>query len=186
MDSSTFLVKPAGSRQDADRDEVGIAIVNYLRGQAEPPDEANLQDAVEGRKQIKVAALRHLVDRGEILRSGAGKKGDPYLYAIMSVGQSETAADIVVPQNSGSLVPTIYRELENQNLEKGIKARQMEIYSGSANLQDLASAGTRNGARGNQNPASAGLREKTPLERLSEAALEARKYDHEDLPDGSP
>ena len=57
-------------------------IPDYLKGQPEPLDESTLHEAVKGRKATKERALRRLVAEGQVTRTGAGRRGDPYRDAI--------------------------------------------------------------------------------------------------------
>src|SRR4029077_5619026 len=48
-------------------------------------------DRVEKKHDLTARALRVLVDRGEVNRSGSGKKGDPYYYEkILSSSPQDT------------------------------------------------------------------------------------------------
>jgi hypothetical protein len=46
--------------------------------------EAEIVEAVGGRKSTVGAALRSLVDSGDIARSGSGRRGSPYTYSMAS------------------------------------------------------------------------------------------------------
>ncbi|MGH2626247.1 MAG: hypothetical protein ACRDHY_06300, partial [Anaerolineales bacterium] len=83
----------------------GQAILDYLKGQEAPVEEASIHDAVEGRKWVKQRALRRLVEAGHVLRSGQGRRGAPYLYASSVV--------------SGFLTPSIYGESAESETESG-------------------------------------------------------------------
>jgi hypothetical protein len=76
----TITVGPA--RAEADMVEAGAAILDFLRTADEPATEATIHEAVEGRKAVKERALRRLVSDRKVLRSGAGRRSDPYRYAI--------------------------------------------------------------------------------------------------------
>ncbi len=81
MDQDTRAVGPGVSRQEAETGEAERGILKHLAKQSQPVDEPDIMEAVEGKTQVKRAALRALVDRGSVARTGAGKKGDPYRYA---------------------------------------------------------------------------------------------------------
>ena len=82
LDPETLCVTPAGRKAEADKTHSGNAIFKFLEQQAQPIEEAEIHKQVEGRKNVKVAALRDLVKAEKVARSGSGKKGDPYLYSI--------------------------------------------------------------------------------------------------------
>lgn len=114
LNPETRTLSAGPSRRETDEAEAGTAILDYLAGQSEPVDEAAVHDAVEGRKSVKVKALRQLVAEGRVTRTGAGKRGDSYRYAV-----------------SGSLVPTYIREPENQKRETALSAENHDAYSGT-------------------------------------------------------
>lgn len=91
-----MTIDAGASRKEADEIAAADSILEYLQG--EPADERAISEAVAGRKEIKVRALRRLVSEQKVNRTGEGKKGVPFLYSI-----------------SGFLVPTYIREPENQN-----------------------------------------------------------------------
>jgi len=105
LDPNTKTVTAGLPRTEVDQAQTATAILNFLQEQPAPVEEPAIHDAVEGRKTVKVPALRLLVTEGKVSRTGGGKRGDPYLYAI--------------PSESGSLVPNISREQENQKANSG-------------------------------------------------------------------
>lgn len=115
-------VMAAGSRKNHEEHESADAIISFL---AENPgaDQQQIRDGVEGHRiTVIVAALRRLVDGQALDRKGAGKRGDPYLYSL-----SEKAS---------LLVPTIYREPENQKRKNGENPYFSSPDSGSRNFAD--------------------------------------------------
>src|SRR5579872_1669062 len=86
MDAVTGLVQAAGTRQEADLDQAEQLILAHLEDRGELIDANSIRDAVEGRKAVIIGALRRLLDRGQITRTGGGKKGDPYLYGLPTSG----------------------------------------------------------------------------------------------------
>ena len=82
LDKTTGAITLGPTRAEADEQAAGDAILAYLRTQTEPVDEPTIRDHVEGSNLPKVRALRRLVEARRVTRRGAGKKGDPYLYAI--------------------------------------------------------------------------------------------------------
>ena len=69
---------------------------------------------VRGQTRLKRKALRAAVAAGDIVRSGTGRKGDPYRYAVP------------VP-----LVPEYSEERENENPEMTEEPREIGTYSRS-------------------------------------------------------
>jgi hypothetical protein len=68
------------------RREIEVAKVEEaLLGEVETRGEVTRQqllEAVEGRAEAKLAALRKLVSEGSLLQQGSGRKGDPYRYRL--------------------------------------------------------------------------------------------------------
>jgi 5S rRNA maturation endonuclease (ribonuclease M5) len=85
-------------RAEADEAQAARLIMEFIAGQPQPLEEIAIHDNVEGRKGVKVKALRALVDKGQVSRTGGGRRGNPFLYAV-----------------SSSLVPSISGEPENQH-----------------------------------------------------------------------
>jgi hypothetical protein len=71
----------AGTRSDADREEVEGEIVEYLKAAGER-SEPEIVEHVEGATAIKRKALRSLVEKGLVQRAGTGRKGEPYKYSF--------------------------------------------------------------------------------------------------------
>lgn len=69
--------------------------IQALAGQTRPCTEKSLMRLVRGRKQIKIAVLRILVKGGNVLRTGSGKKGDPYLYRLPELSQPQQNISVV-------------------------------------------------------------------------------------------
>src|SRR5262249_45225972 len=67
-------------------------------------DRAELLDQSEARRQLKLEALRGLVSSGTIIRSGSGKKAEPYRYSRSDRGDfgSPGSANIAEPEFSFS------------------------------------------------------------------------------------
>ncbi len=110
MDEETRSINAGLSKREADEEEAGGAIMEFLKGQTDLLEEKTIMEGVEGRKGLKVKALRRLVEKGEAVRSGKGGKGDPFKYSC-------------------SLVPSILREQENKIPESDISPQKIENYS---------------------------------------------------------
>src|SRR5262249_20326462 len=72
LDPTTRWVSAGPSRREADEAKAATAIQEYLAGQKEPVDESAIHEAVEGRKAVKVRALRSLVADAKVTRTGEG------------------------------------------------------------------------------------------------------------------
>jgi len=98
LDPETREVSAGAPRREVDEAEAERLILEYLRGQGEPVEERPILGAVEGKNAVKVRALRHLLETGRVARTGAGRRGDPYRYAV-----------------STTLLPVYSRVVENEN-----------------------------------------------------------------------
>ena len=132
-------VMAAGSRKDHEEREAANAIVSFLEGNP-GADQQQIRDGVEGhRTAVKLAALRRLVDGQVLDRKGKGKRGDPYLYSLS--------------EKAGLLVPTIYREPENQKPNNGETTYFPSPDSGSRSFTDSSKTpDQREPETGTQNP----------------------------------
>ena len=74
---------------------ISCNIVEILSNQTKASSEKTIMKLVRGRKQLKVAALRNLVREGIVVRSGSGKKGDPYLYTIKLIQPTVSTASVI-------------------------------------------------------------------------------------------
>lgn len=70
------------SRTQAEADELESAILDYLRDENRPRTEKEVMDSVSGDFGKRRKALRDLVASGRVVRNGAGKRGDPFLYSF--------------------------------------------------------------------------------------------------------
>lgn len=100
LDPETRTLTLAGTVADLTSRVLKSAILTFIESRKAPVTESVIKDSVEGRNQDKVAALRLLVETGELSRTGGGKRGDPYLYSL-----------------SGSLVPQATDLNGNENPE---------------------------------------------------------------------
>jgi len=82
FDPDRRAVRLGPVREQADREKVEQEILEFLAGN---PDsrEAEILDAIPGRRQGKVSALRRLLEI-RVKRSGKGGKSDPYKYSLVS------------------------------------------------------------------------------------------------------
>jgi hypothetical protein len=130
FDKETHLLSVGATKEEADREQVEAGIVDYLDGREAGKPESEIVDHIEGRHAVKRKALRNLVDRALVSRTGTGKKGDPFIYSFPRTdyaagttvrGAQNGAAspanveEMLVPENEklSLLVP------ENSDAEKG-------------------------------------------------------------------
>jgi hypothetical protein len=71
-------LEAVGSKQEVEIEETSPLVLEALKD--ERLTEKEIWDRVEKKHDITAKALRVLVDRGQVNRSGSGKKGDPYRY----------------------------------------------------------------------------------------------------------
>ncbi len=72
------------------------SIVSFLVLQTQPVSENVMNQNVTGDSGARSAALRNLVAAGTVVRTGAGKKGSPYLYAMKHEAPAPTPAPVIV------------------------------------------------------------------------------------------
>lgn len=132
----TGRISTGGTKREHDEGEACERIKAYL---SENPgvDQWAIRENVEGRWIIAQSALLGMVKAGTVVRKGAGKKGNPYLYSLAS-------------ENSSFLVPTIYRELENQNPESDLSDCNKDSYYSSRDSAMSDTSGNQKNEAGNQ------------------------------------
>jgi hypothetical protein len=86
-------LEAAGTRQEVELGET-IPLVLGACEQA-PITEKEIWERVEKKHDIVAKAIRVAVERGELTRTGGGKKNDPYLYgAILSCSPQDTTGRV--------------------------------------------------------------------------------------------
>ena len=70
------------AKKDYDGDRIGDDILSFLDRSSSPKTEPEIADAISGKNQVKRYSLRRLVDSSKLIRSGTGRRGDPFLYSI--------------------------------------------------------------------------------------------------------
>ena len=133
MDPATRRISLGGSKTEADQKAMERSMLEYFANLEQTVDEATIREDVEGRRSTQLAALRSLVADGMVRRSGTGKRGDPYLYQLAK--ETPNCAQDSIPIVSGSRVPTIGVEPENQKPRTLEKAHSKGFYSGSQILE---------------------------------------------------
>src|SRR5262249_31900266 len=68
FDSTTRIVSLGASKEQEEELRQGEAITEFLRAKQSPAEEREIQAEVEGRKAVKVRALRRLVEEGQVYR----------------------------------------------------------------------------------------------------------------------
>jgi hypothetical protein len=127
LDPHSRMVTAGPSRQEMVESQAQTEILEMLKGKSAPAEEAEIHEAVEGRRGVKVRALRKLVETGKVIRSGEGKRGNPFRYTLPTV--------------SSSLVPDIYGEPENQKPKDDTTPRHTDGYSGSHEISPSHKSG---------------------------------------------
>jgi len=81
LDPVTGRTSAGGLKFDGTLARLGQALLESL-SDGHTTKESDLLDSLEGRRSLKILALRQLRESGKVTQSGKGKKGDPYRYAI--------------------------------------------------------------------------------------------------------
>ena len=107
LDEATGRIDAGPSRHEADVTAVENAMVAALGSSTLMRVE--LLVLVEARRQVKLEALRRAVERGTIIRSGAGSKSDPHRYTRGNDTDSGSEVPVYTrePQSSASLSSAI-------------------------------------------------------------------------------
>ena len=82
LDENTGHVDAGQTREAADRAYVRGAMLNALAAAGTTLTRDEWCEAVEARRQLKLAAVKSLVEEEKVERTGAGKSGDPYRYTM--------------------------------------------------------------------------------------------------------
>lgn len=123
FDPETKSMTLGDPKCDMDLKKVKRGIFEFLASQEDPQTEAIINDQVEGKKSFLVKGLRELVSENIVQKIGKGGKGDPFKYGLKD------------PKNdSGSLVPTIYREQENKKNKNDLTTNNYLTYSCSSQI----------------------------------------------------
>jgi hypothetical protein len=107
LDAETQAPRAAGLREEIDLRDAGERIIEFLAAAPGPLTEDEIDQGVEGRRALKVKALRALHSGQRVERSGAGKKGDRFQYSVRGSTRTDS--------NCGSQVPDTGWEPGNQN-----------------------------------------------------------------------
>ena len=85
LDEGTGLISPAGDLHTLQIEEHQTKVLEALGEDC--LTEGDIRERAGGNQSLVSKALRALCDAGEVLRSGAGKRGDPYQYQKSSVSR---------------------------------------------------------------------------------------------------
>lgn len=103
-------------KAEHDANEAGRRILAYLEGQDTPVERARVLEAVEGRGELIGRALVRLVEAGDVLRSGGGKRGDPFLFCRSRPTQGIAERNPKTPGSAHEIrpysVPTMFEVSE--------------------------------------------------------------------------
>ncbi len=129
LDPETYRLSAQGSTTEADQNRVEAAIVDHLEATSEAETRVEVFDAIEGRGAVKSKALKALVESGRALRTGEGRKNDPYRYARPV---------------SCSPVPDICGDQENKKRQTGENPHDHAAFSCSRDFADSQDARNEN------------------------------------------
>jgi len=142
FDPETRTLSLGAEKAEAEIDAAAEAILGYLKGlgeAGEPKTEDEILEAAEeGKTGVKRKALRRLVDKKEVARSGAGRKGNPFKYQfsfprsphIPGTRERESEKPPQTPINTGDiLVPGEHGEMVGQGTR--IQGEENENIRGS-------------------------------------------------------
>ena len=80
FDSESRMTTLGGSKEEEDIKSLEADILEFLRLVKEPPTETMINEEVGGKTLLLRKALRNLLLQEKITRTGAGVRGNPYLY----------------------------------------------------------------------------------------------------------
>ncbi|HUZ48783.1 MAG TPA: AAA family ATPase [Candidatus Dormibacteraeota bacterium] len=100
LDLETRLLSTDGTAADADKHRAAAAVLDMLQNADCPLARDVILNAVEGRRATTVKVLAELVEGGEAIRDGSGRKGDPYLFTLAV--ESENAVPAFTGENGGT------------------------------------------------------------------------------------
>jgi hypothetical protein len=110
LDPTTRLPSLGGPREALEEGRMEDAILSALKDAPGPLTEEEIDHRVNGRTGRKRAALRRLVGREAIVRTGKGVRGDRYRYSFPEAGTSNSGFSFPC-----SLVPQRTTEQETSN-----------------------------------------------------------------------
>lgn len=125
LDPATGWVMLGTTRQEHAQQERAPAILEWLGQQIEPVEERALIEALDGSNALLQGALRQLVKEGQITRTGAGKKGAPYRYAVQKTEEERVLSGEGAERGAGA-----------QRVESGERAAPVSTLSAPAYIPE--------------------------------------------------
>jgi len=107
LDPTSRIPHLGGPREAFEEGRLEDSILSALGDAKEPLTEDEVDHRVEGRTGRKRAALRHLVGKGAVIRTGKGVRNDSYRYSVPEAGTGNSGLSF-----SRSLVPLRTKEQE--------------------------------------------------------------------------
>jgi len=113
FDPITRTVNLGESKEQEEEKRIGEAIIEFLEAKQAPVEERDIQEEIEGRKAVKVHALRSLLESGKIYRQRKNpdlnnRRGNPYLYALSLhwfIGSQDTIGNLGTNEKKADLTP---------------------------------------------------------------------------------
>jgi hypothetical protein len=103
LDPTTRAPSLGGPREAFEEGRLEDAVLSALRDAPGPLTEEEIDHRVNGRTGRKRAALRRLVGRGTVVRTGKGVRGDSYRYSFPEAGTSNSGFSFPCsPKNYGT------------------------------------------------------------------------------------
>jgi len=100
FESNARRLALGGTRLESERQECEMGILEFLKLASDPQTQEQIRDGVEGQTRVIRAALTALVASERVDRTGHGKKGKPFFYALPNSG-SEYIAGTRKPESEG-------------------------------------------------------------------------------------
>lgn len=136
FDPKTHLLSVGGTRAEVDSNALEEDITEYLKTAGEKK-ESEIDKHVEGKTTVKRKALRSLFEKGIVSRTGAGVKGDPYIFLFPCstyIPGTREQESRIGPQprvvNEEMLVPEKQQNLWEREQEK---TDREQAFSGAGN-----------------------------------------------------
>jgi hypothetical protein len=115
LNKTTGRLAVVGRKQEADVRDAAARITEYLHDQEGPATETEIRKNVEGRATDLGRGLRRLRDANTLVRTGAGKRGNPYRYALSDSRSQESGARNETVENRERELVTANKGLNPEN-----------------------------------------------------------------------
>ena len=100
MDANGWIRTEGTKREQDDRD-LQARIIDLLDNHAEPIDKRTIRAEVAADNNAVTRALRQLGETREVVTTGSGKRGDPFLYAVSDPYRGDTEYRNAKPDHGG-------------------------------------------------------------------------------------